>query len=71
MSKAICQVYEVATVEAAEARLNEFTETWGVEYPTIIRLWKNAWEEFTPFLAWDVETRRIISEVTPRILVAR
>jgi transposase-like protein len=53
-------VCTAATVEAAEERFLEFGETWGEEYPAIVRLWENAWEEFTLFLAWDVEVRRII-----------
>ena len=29
-------------------------------YPAVIRLWDNAWEEFIPFLDYDVEIRRVI-----------
>ena len=29
-------------------------------YPAIIRLWDNAWDEFIPFLDYDVEIRRVI-----------
>ncbi|SCE41659.1 Transposase, Mutator family [Streptomyces sp. DvalAA-43] len=34
--------------------------TWGGKYPAIARLWENAWEEFTPFLRFDTEIRRIV-----------
>jgi transposase-like protein len=60
ISKAIRPVYEAATVEASQARFDEFTQVWGRKYPAIIRLWGSAWEEFIPFLAWDVEIRKII-----------
>jgi hypothetical protein len=30
-------------------------------YPAIIRLWENAWAEFVPFLAFDVEIRKVIA----------
>jgi transposase-like protein len=60
IAKAIRPVYQAATVDAAEARFQEFTDTWGMKYPAVIRLWRSAWDEFTPFLAWDVEIRRII-----------
>lgn len=30
------------------------------KYPAVVRLWENAWEEFTPFLRFDTETRRIV-----------
>ena len=26
-------------------------------------LWRNAWEELTPFLAYDVEIRRVLSSI--------
>ncbi|GAA2768560.1 IS256 family transposase [Streptomyces paradoxus] len=29
-------------------------------YPAIVKLWENAWEEFTPFLRFDTEIRRIV-----------
>jgi len=60
INKAIRPVYEAPTVEAAEARFQEFADVWGGKYPAIIRLWQQAWEEFTPFLAWDIEIRKII-----------
>jgi transposase-like protein len=60
IAKAIRPVYEAPTAEAAQERFLEFAETWGKKYPAIITLWSNAWEEFTPFLAWDVEIRKII-----------
>lgn len=48
------------TAAAAEARFAEFADTWGTRYPAAIGLWRSAWEEFTPFLAYDVEIRRVI-----------
>jgi len=59
--KAIRPVYEAPTIDAAQARFDEFTETWGRQYPAIIKLWTSAWEQFTPFLNWDVEIRRIMA----------
>ncbi len=35
-------------------------EKWGKPYPAIPKLWRAAWEEFTPFLAHDVEIRRVL-----------
>jgi putative transposase len=32
----------------------------GQRYPAIIRLWSNAWEEFIPFLDYDIEIRKVI-----------
>jgi putative transposase len=45
---------------AARAAFDELTEAWEQRYPAIIRLWDNAWEEFIPFLDYDLEIRRVI-----------
>jgi transposase-like protein len=60
VSKALRPVYQAPTLQAAEERWLEFGEAWGKKYPAVMKLWENAWEEFTPFLAWDVEIRKII-----------
>jgi putative transposase len=44
----------------AAVRFAEFTDKWGTRYPAIIKLWGAAWEEFIPFLDYDVEIRKII-----------
>ena len=33
---------------------------WGTKYPGIIRLWDKAWAEFVPFLAFELEVRKVI-----------
>lgn len=53
-------VYAAPSPDAALTALEELEEKWGRQYAAMIRLWRNAWEEFTPFLAYDVEIRRMI-----------
>ncbi|ADP80762.1 IS256 family transposase [Pseudofrankia inefficax] len=53
-------VYTAPTVEAAGLRFDEFVEAWGKRYPAIVKLWRGAWEEFIPFLDYDVEIRKVI-----------
>ncbi|GGR41583.1 hypothetical protein GCM10010282_37990 [Streptomyces roseolus] len=53
IAKVLRPVYTAVTEEAALERFAEFADTWGRKYPAIIRLWENAWEEFTPFLRFD------------------
>ncbi|WP_280434218.1 IS256 family transposase [Nocardia carnea] len=53
-------IYTAVNAEAARAALDELTERWGKKYGAIVRLWNNAWEEFIPFLDYDVEIRRVI-----------
>jgi putative transposase len=60
MGKDLKPVYTAATEAAAAARFDEFTQSWGGQYPAIIALWRAAWSEFVPFLDYDVEIRRVI-----------
>ncbi|HZJ06319.1 MAG TPA: IS256 family transposase, partial [Nocardioidaceae bacterium] len=53
-------IYTAVNADAARAALEELTQKWGAKYAAIIRLWNNAWEEFIPFLDYDVEIRTII-----------
>jgi putative transposase len=53
-------IYGAPTVDAAAARFDEFADKWGGKYPAIIRLWRDAWERFIPFLAFPAELRRVI-----------
>ena len=53
-------IYTAVNAEAAHAALDELAERWGQRYPAIIRLWENAWEQFIPFLDYDVEIRKVL-----------
>ncbi len=53
-------IYTAPTPQAAAVALDEFEETWGKQYRAVIRLWRNAWEEFIPFLDYDAEIRRVL-----------
>lgn len=43
--------------------LEDLAEKWGAKYKAIIRLWGNAWEQFTHY---DVETRKVICTTNAR-----
>jgi putative transposase len=53
-------IYTAVNAGAARAALDELADKWGHRYPAIIRLWNNAWDEFIPFLDYDVEIRTVI-----------
>lgn len=53
-------IYTAVNATAARDALEELTEKWGDKYGAIIRLWNNAWEEFIPFLDYDVEIRTVL-----------
>ena len=54
------RVYTAVNAEAAAAALNELEEQWGNRYPGVIRIWRQAWEEFTPFLRFPPELRKVV-----------
>ena len=58
--KALRPVYTAPTEAAAQERFTEFSVDWAAKYPGIIRLWESAWAEFVPFLAFELEVRRVI-----------
>lgn len=60
LAKDMRPIYTVPTPAAARERFEEFAEKWGKPYPAITRLWENAWDEFIPFLDYDVEIRKVI-----------
>ena len=53
-------IYTAVNAAAARAALDELTEKWGSKYGAITWLWENAWEEFVPFLDYDVEIRTVL-----------
>ena len=53
-------IYTAVNATAARAAFDDLAERWGKRYPAMIRLWDNAWEEFIPFLDYDVEIRTVI-----------
>ena len=53
-------IYSAVNAGTARTALDELTEKWRKRYGAIVRLWENAWEEFIPFLDYDVEIRTVI-----------
>ena len=60
IAKDLKPIYTAPTEAAALERFGEFAGSWESRYPAIVKLWENAWEEFTPFLRFDPEIRTII-----------
>ena len=61
LKRSVNPIYTAPNPAAARAAFEDLAEQWGGKYPAIVRLWDNAWEEFIPFLDYDVEIRRVIS----------
>ena len=53
-------IYTAPDEAAAAAALEDFAAAWGDRYPAIVKVWRSHWAEFTPFLAFPPEVRRVI-----------
>jgi transposase-like protein len=60
MKRDVKAIYTAVNADAARAALDELTEKWGKQHGAVIRLWENAWEQFIPFLDYDLEIRTVI-----------
>jgi putative transposase len=53
-------IYTAPTLEAAEIALGDFDKQFGTRYPGAVDVWRNAWDDFIPFLDYPPELRRIV-----------
>jgi transposase-like protein len=61
VAKELRKVYTAPTAEAAFDALAAFAASpWGKRYPQAARVWEEAWEEFTPFLAFTPAVRKLL-----------
>ncbi|MCA9632887.1 MAG: IS256 family transposase [Myxococcales bacterium] len=54
------KLYTAADEEAAMVAFEQFEAAHGDKYPTVVKAWRDRWEEWTPFLTFPQEIRRII-----------
>src|SRR3546814_17162202 len=48
------------TLEAAEDAMDTFELEWGDRHPGIVKTWRSAWEQFTTFLRFPPEIRKVV-----------
>jgi putative transposase len=60
LKRDIRPIYTAVNAAAARAAFDELADKWGQRYPAVVTLWANAWEEFIPFLDYNVEIRQVI-----------
>jgi transposase-like protein len=60
LRRAVKPIYTPVNAAAARAAFEQLAQTWGQRYPAIVRLWDNAWDEFIPFLDYDLEIHRVL-----------
>ncbi|MCX4779854.1 IS256 family transposase [Streptomyces sp. NBC_01264] len=58
---ALKAIYTAPTEAAAEQALDAFEDSeLGERYPAIVRTWRSAWPEFTPYLAFPPAIRTVV-----------
>ena len=60
LKRAVKPIYTAVNAAAARQALDDLAAEWGQRYGAIIRLWENAWEQFIPFLDYDIEIRKVL-----------
>jgi len=61
VAKELRAVYTAPTAEAAFDALAAFAASpWGRKYPQAVRVWEDAWDAFTPFLAFSPAVRKLL-----------
>jgi putative transposase len=61
VAAALRPIYTAPTEAAAAQELDIFEgSNWGTKYPATVRVWRDAWERFIPFLEFPPEVRKII-----------
>jgi transposase-like protein len=60
ISRELREIYTAPTVDAAQARFDEFADAWRDRYPAMIATWERSWGEFVPFLEFPVELRTVV-----------
>jgi putative transposase len=54
------KIYQAATVEEAEAALEEFAQAWDAKYPTIAKVWRAKWTDIITLFDFPPPIRKAI-----------
>ena len=61
VAAALKVIYTAPTAEAAAEAFDDFANSaLGQKHPTTVVAWRNAWDRFTPFLAFPPDVRKVI-----------
>ena len=60
VAAALKPIYAAPTIDAAADALDTFELEWGDRYPATVKVWRDNWERFTPFLQFDPAIRKVI-----------
>jgi putative transposase len=54
------KIYQSATVQEAEQELAKFAEVWGQKYPTIVKQWRQKWNDLIALFEFPAPIRKAI-----------
>ena len=54
------KIYQAATIEEAEAALDEFAQAWDAKYPTIAKQWRAKWTDIITLFDFPPPIRKAI-----------
>jgi putative transposase len=60
LGAALRPIYTAVNEAAAKAALEQLRREFGKKAPGVIATWERAWDQFTPFLAFDPAIRKVI-----------
>jgi len=60
VAAALKPIYAAPTIDAAADALDTFELEWGDRYPATVKVWRDSWERFVPFLQFDPAIRKVI-----------
>ncbi|MBG9260328.1 transposase, partial [Corynebacterium belfantii] len=61
VSSALREVYTAPTEDTARAALDAFEASeLGQKYPQSVKVWRDAWDRFVPFLQFPPAARRVL-----------
>jgi putative transposase len=70
IAKDLRPIYTAPNATAAWAAFEELEEKWGKAYPAIPKLWRNSWEQFIPFLDYDIEIRKVLCSTNAIVILS-
>lgn len=53
-------IYTAPGIAAAELSFDAFAQEWEPIYPAMVKAWRQAWDDFEPFLEFPIELRTIV-----------
>lgn len=61
VTKQLREIYNASSVDEAKAALQRFESSpLGQKYPQSVKVWRDAWDRFIPFLQFPPEARKVI-----------